>query len=119
MRESSLGLSWRLGTPLDLRLRLEALLVTEDRGHREHLGAAHEAHADVVFARIAVDVDAVPVLGVPDVVDAHVVVRAPKERSLRERRARAEHVARGGLAVPLREHPVLDANALARVGIGP
>src|SRR2546427_11678003 len=99
----------RLRATLHLRLCVEAFFITADRGHGERLVAAHEAHGYVVFARIAVDVDAVPLLGVADVIDADVVVRAPKERSLRERLARAEHVSRGRLAVPLREHPVLDA----------
>src|SRR5262252_10477826 len=107
----------RLRAALHLPLRLEAFLVTEDRGHGERLVAAHEAHGDVVFARVAIDVDAVPLLGVADIVDLHAVVRAPEERSLRERLARAEHVSRGCLAVPLREHPVLDADAVARVRI--
>src|SRR5260221_703436 len=110
--------AYRLAT-LHLRLRVEAVFITEDRGHGERLVAAHEAHGYVVFARIAVDIDTVPLLGVADVIDAHVVVRAPKERSLRERLARAEHVSGGRLAVPLREHPVLDANPVTRVRIGP
>src|SRR6185369_7744525 len=88
-------------------------------GHGERLVAAHEAHGHRLFARIAVYFDAIPLLGVADVVDAHVVVRAPKERSLRERLTRAKYVSGGRLAVPLREHPVLDANAVARVRIGP
>src|SRR5215467_7267745 len=109
----------RLRATLHLRLRVEAFLITEDRGHGERLVAAHEAHGYVAFARIPVDVDAVPLLGVADVIDTHIVVRAPKEWSLRERLARAKHVSRGRLAVPLREHPMLDANAVARVRIGP
>ena len=40
---------------LSICLRLEALSITEDRGHGEGLVAAHEAHGHVVFFRIAVE----------------------------------------------------------------
>ena len=54
-----------------------------------------------------------------DIVDRHVVVLAPEERHRVEALALPEHVARGGLALALGHHPVLDANVLAGVRIGP
>ena len=56
---------------------------------------------------------AVPLLGVADVAQRHVVVLAPEERHGVEALAAAEHVARGDLALPLGDDPVLDAHALA------
>ena len=44
---------------------------------------------------------------------------APEERHRVERFAAPEHVARRDLPLALRDHPVLDADALARVRIGP
>src|ERR1051326_6459279 len=62
---------------------------------------------------------ALPSFGVPDIVDAHVEVRAPEERHLIEPFARAQNIPRRGLALPLRDDPVLHANRLARMPIGP
>ena len=68
-------------------------------------------------SRRAVDVGAVPALGVADVVELHVVVLAPEERRLRERRAAAEHVEGRDAPHALRDGPVLDAHALARLAV--
>ena len=78
-----------------------------------------EPHGDVVLRRIAVHDRGVPPLGVADVVDAHVVVRAPEERHVVEPLARAEDVARRRLSHALRHDPVLHADALAGVHVGP
>jgi hypothetical protein len=43
----------------------------------------------------------------------------PKERLGDESFATPEHVARSGLPLPLRDHPMLDAESLAATGIGP
>src|SRR5437763_1358719 len=69
---------------------VEALLVSEDRRDRERLSVLHEANGHVLVLRLPVDVEAIPFLGVADVVDAHVVMRAPEERRLSELLARAE-----------------------------
>jgi len=44
---------------------------------------------------------------------------APEERHRVEPLARAHHVERGGLALALRHHPMLDADVLAGMRIGP
>ena len=70
-------------------------------------------------AHIAVLGDLVPRGGVADVIDRHVVVLAPEERDGSIALAPAEHVARGDLTLPLGNDPVLDAQPLAAVRIGP
>ena len=61
----------------------------------------------------------VPLLRVADVVDGDVVVLAPEERHGVEALAPAEDVARRRLALAFGDHPVLDADPIARVRIGP
>ena len=65
-----------------------------------------------------VDRHRIPPLGVADVVDRHVVVLAPEERHRVEPLAAAQHVARGHLTLPLRDHPVLDADRSPVCGSG-
>src|SRR5690606_37103394 len=77
------------------------------------------AHQAVAAGDVAVDLDRVPFLGVADIVDRHVVMLAPEERHVVERRAFAEHVKSSGLALALGNHPVLDTDALPRNRIGP
>src|SRR6516225_5525186 len=70
-------------------------------------------------ADIAALLDVVPGGGMADVVDRDVVVLAPEERHRGIALAAAEQVARGRLALPLGDDPVLDAQPLAAVGVGP
>src|SRR4029079_5358335 len=79
----------------------------------------HESNGDVPVCSVSIDVDAIPLLGVTHVVDAHVVVRAPEKRNLIEPLACAEDVSGGDLSVTLGKYPVLDANPFAGVGIWP
>src|SRR5262249_3988038 len=76
-------------------------------------------HDAVALHHVALDVDGVPFLSVPDIVDRHVVVLAPEERCRPEWCFHAHHVERRDLPLPLGDDPVLDANALTRNGIGP
>src|SRR5262245_4528927 len=55
----------------------------------------------------------------PDVSDRDVVVLAPEKRNRVEPLAASQHVERGHLPLAFGDNPVLDANALAGVGIGP
>src|SRR5262245_12029133 len=55
----------------------------------------------------------------PDIVDWDIVMLAPKEGRSRKRLAAAKHVTRRRLALPFCEHPMLDANVLAGVRVGP
>src|SRR5262249_27667757 len=100
---------------LELPLELEAVEIAIDRRERHRLATRDETHGRVVLIEAAVDLDPVPLRRVADVVDADVVLRGPEERHGSELLALAEHVARGRLPLPLRDDPVLDANALTRV----
>src|SRR5580704_11437766 len=55
----------------------------------------------------------------PHIVDWHVVVLTPKERHRFEALMRAQHVLRSCLTLALRHNPMLYAELLARVRIGP
>src|SRR6266446_3464990 len=101
------------------RLLPEIIDVAEDRGHREHLAVATIAHEAVACFDVAVDVEIVPALGMPDIVDRHVVVLAPEERNLGKSLPLAENVARRRLTLPLGNDPMLDPQILAGMGIGP
>src|SRR5215467_7820622 len=54
-----------------------------------------------------------------DIVDRNVIVLAPEERYGRELLPISEHVECCGLALPLCDDPMLDANSCARMWIGP
>ena len=65
------------------------------------------------------DVGAVPALGMPHIGNRNVVMLAPEEGDDLARDLLAEHVLGGDLAETLGDHPVFDADLLARVSIGP
>src|SRR5205823_10625329 len=68
---------------------------------------------------IALDRELVPFLGVADIIDGDVVVLAPEEGDGGKLPAVPEHVERRSLSLALGNHPMLDANGLAAVRIGP
>src|SRR3974377_184509 len=68
---------------------------------------------------IAAALDRIPFLGVADIVDRHIVMLAPEKRHGAVRRLLANHVERRGLTLALGDDPVLDADALTHIGIGP
>src|SRR5687768_13766497 len=100
----------RLARSLELQLGAEALHIPEDRGDRHRAAVLAIAHQPVPGADVADGLGAVPAFGVADVVDRHIVVPAPEERRLLVSLARSEHVHRRGLALPLGDHPMLDAH---------
>src|SRR3954462_8930366 len=100
------GLTHRV--PLHRELSLEVIEIAVDRGDREHAATAPVLQETIPSRDIAVDRDLVPLFGVADIVDWHVVMLAPEKRHGVERLARAQHVSRGGLALALGHHPVLD-----------
>src|ERR1700730_5606748 len=111
----------RLGqaAALHRRFRVKAVVVAEDRRHRQGLLAPAIAHDRVAGGDVAVDVDPVPGRGVDDIVDGDVVVLAPEERHGGEPLAAAEHVARGDLALALGHDPMLDAHGFATASSRP
>src|SRR5262249_8316418 len=94
---------------LHLSFDLEALPIAEDRRHRQRASAQLVGHRAVGVLGLAIDLKAVPLRRVTDVVDGHVVVLAPEERDRIEALAAAEDVAGRGLALALGDDPVLDA----------
>src|SRR6185437_10559494 len=86
-------------------------LVAADIGLRaDSIRRPHVFHRAVVRHRIAVDLALVAGRRPADVVDLKIVVTAPEERSECEWLVRAQHVACGGLTLPLGNDPVLDAD---------
>src|SRR5829696_2152027 len=109
----------RRGGTLHLGLNLQTLAVAVNRCGREDFLTPDELHRAVPRSDVAVNLETVPSLGVPYVIDGHVVVLAPEEGHRIERDLLAKHVARGSLALSLRHHPVLHPDALTGMRIGP
>src|SRR5262249_52843738 len=68
---------------------------------------------------VAVDRQVIPLLGVADVIDRHVVVLTPEERHGGERLMMSQYAERRGLTLAFGDDPMLHANALTAVRIGP
>src|SRR5215831_18307947 len=115
--ESASGLAQRAALHVDLGLQARDVAV--DRRHRERPPLALVAKQAVPALDVAVNRNAIPLLGVADVVDRHVVMLTPEERHRVELLALAHHVERRGLALALRHDPVLDADVLPGMRIGP
>src|SRR5205085_10461795 len=103
---------------LHRQLRLQTDEVATDRRHGQRAVAPYIADGAVALER-AVDLDAVPFLGMAHVVDRDVVVLAPEEGDGVKRLAVAEHVPGSRLALPLGHYPMLDSDAVACVWIRP
>src|SRR6195952_285649 len=104
---------------LHRELGLKAGKVAIDRSNREHAALAPVFQQTVPARNIAFDGNLVPLLGVADIVDRHIVVLAPEKRCRVEGLALSQHVARGGLALAFGHHPMLDPDALPGMWIGP
>src|SRR5690242_19312668 len=104
---------------LHFALDLQALSVAENRRNREPPVPHQVRDGTVVCFKVAVNLHAVPPFGVSDVVNSDVVMLAPEERHRVEHLAVSEHVARRGLSLTLGDHPMLDANSLSSMRIGP
>src|SRR5207248_895153 len=61
----------------------------------------------------------VPGGSMADIIDRHIILLAPEERHRGVTLAPAEHVSHRNLALPLSDNPVLDAQPLATVRVGP
>src|ERR1700736_1820998 len=105
--------------PLHCHFGLEAFDVTIDRGDREHTPIALIAQQAILRHDIAVDRQFVPFLGVADVVYRDIIVLTPEEGYGDKLLTAPEDVERSGRALALGDNPVLDADGLAAVRIGP
>src|SRR6202047_2391996 len=97
----------------------EAVAITPDRQHRQFAAALLVRHRAVLRRKASVDLDAVPLRGVPDIVELQIVLLGPEERHRVEALARPEHVAGRRLALPFGDGPMLDADRLACQPVGP
>src|SRR5260370_22832500 len=98
---------------------LEIVEIAENRGHRQNLSVTTIARQAVPLVDTAFDIELTPLLRVSDVIDRTVIVLAPEERNIGKPLPLSEHVARRGLALPFGHDPVLDAQMLAAMGVGP
>src|SRR4051795_2213555 len=78
----------------------KVLLVAEDRSNGQGLAGAAIAQQAILLRDIALDGDVIPLLGVTDITDRNVVVLAPEEGDRVVGQPQAEHVERGGRALP-------------------
>ena len=93
-------------------LRLKAFKVAENRRNGSNSSVVLKAKSAIFFLNVAVDLDLIPSLCMADIVDWNIIVLAPKERHLIERRALPKHVQRRGLPLAFGDNPVLDADVL-------
>src|SRR5438034_8836732 len=104
---------------LEGELGLQALQVATDRRHSQPATAPREGHGTIARFERTVDLDRVPLVGVANVIDRHVVVLTPEERDGVEALAKTEHVSSGDLTLTLSHDPMLDTDALSGMRIGP
>src|ERR1700716_3232579 len=98
--------------PFHVQFSLQACEVTIDRRYGEDAAPALVFQQAIPGRDVAVDRNLVPLLGMTDIIDRHVVVLAPEKRYRVEDLALPQHIARGGLALAFRHHPMLDPDIL-------
>src|SRR6476646_9441153 len=97
----------------------QALQIARDGYHSKSATAFLVCHGTVALIEAPIDLDSLQLLGVAHIVDSHVVVLTPEEWNSVKLFATAKNVAGRYLTLTLSNHPVLDANSLAGVRIGP
>src|SRR5207302_6910579 len=100
-------------------LSLQALEITRNGYDSESATAFLVRHGTIARIEAPIDLDSLPLLGVAHVIDSHVVVLTPEEWNRVKLFATAKNILRCDLSLALSNHPVLDANSLAGVRIGP
>ena len=86
---------------------LEVLEVAVDRGNCQHGAVASIAHQAIAPLYVALDLELVPLLGMTDIVDWHVIMLAPEERDVGKSLALSEDILRYGLTLALGNDPML------------
>src|ERR1700736_1821073 len=104
---------------LHRRFGLQTLQIPRDRCHSESASPAFIRHGTLPGIKIAVDLDRIPSLGVPHIVNSDVVVLAPEKRHGIESFAIAQNIFGRHLPLLLSHDPVLYPNALTGMRIGP
>src|ERR1700722_16379754 len=115
--ELSAGL--RMRALFHRKLGPKRLQVAEYRSDGEHAPAAFVAQQAILGVDIALDRYFVPLFRMADIVDGNVVVLAPEERHRLETLGQAEHVGGGNLALAFGDDPMLDADRVCGIRIGP
>ena len=105
--------------PFQFDFGLEAGAVARDRGHGEPVAVAKERHGCVSGVERTINAYRVPALGVTDIPDGHVIVLTPEKRHRVKTLASPQHIARRDLPLALGDDPVLHADTLTRMRIGP
>src|SRR4249920_3375329 len=104
---------WLCSLLLHRHAGFKALLIAVNRGNRQNPAVALVADDTVALRHVTLDVDAVPLFRVANIVDRHIIVLAPEERRRTEGRRHAYHVESRDLSLALGDHPVLDTDAFA------
>src|ERR1700730_15782293 len=104
---------------LHCKLRLKACKVAIDRSDGEYAALQLVFQQAIPVRDVAFDGYLVPPLGMTDIIDRHIVVLAPEERYRVEDLSLSQHIARSGLALAFRHHPMLDPDVLLGMWIGP
>jgi Polyketide cyclase / dehydrase and lipid transport len=116
---SSTGASLSGPCSLQIQLGPQAIEITAYGRHSECSAGAPERNAAVPSFDRTIDLQRIPGLSMTHIQHLRIVVRAPEKRHGVERLVPTNHVTRRSLALPFGDNPVLDANILACVGIGP
>ena len=97
----------------------QALQIARDGYDSKSATAFLVCHGTVALIEAPIDLDSLPLLGVAHIVDSHVVVLTPEEWNSVKLFATAKNIPGRYLTLALSNHPVLDANSLAGMRIGP
>ena len=100
-------------------LSLQALEIARDGYDSESATALLIFHGTIARIEAAIDLDSIPRLGVTNIIDSHIVVLTPEEWDSIKFFATAKNILSCYLPLAVSNHPVLDANSLAGVRIGP
>ncbi len=98
---------------------LQAQQVSRDGRHSERAITLLVGHGAVSRVQIAIDLNRIPTLSVPDIVDSNVIVLAPKERHGIESFATTKNIFCRNLSLTLSHYPVLYTDSFPGMRIGP
>src|ERR1035438_6542995 len=96
------------------RLGLQVLQIPRDRCDSEGASPALIRHGAIPSTGISVDLDRIPMFGMPDIVNGDVVMLTPKEWNGIESFAITQNILCCRLPLTLSHHPVLYAYSLSR-----
>ena len=91
----------------------QSFAILADGRHGDNSAIREVANHSLARLEVALDLRSIPVACMADIPNCSAVVSAPEERRIMEGFLLAQHVASHDLSLPLRHHPVFDANAFA------